>query len=46
MDGDGCPARVAAPILATAFATSNPNTLRESAFTVIEFVDPRDKWKR
>jgi hypothetical protein len=30
----------------SAFAASNPNTLRESAFTVIEFVDRRDKWKK
>jgi hypothetical protein len=45
-DSDGNLTRIAAPILVTAFATSNPNTPRESAFTVIEFVDRRDKWKR
>jgi hypothetical protein len=43
---DGSPTRIAAPILVTAFATSNPNTPRESAFTVIEFVDRREKWKK
>jgi hypothetical protein len=46
MDGDRGPTRIAATILVSAFATSNPNTHRESAFTVIEFVDRRDKWKR
>jgi Domain of unknown function (DUF927) len=46
VDGDGRPTRIAAPIVVSAFATSNPNTPRESAFTVIEFVDRRDKWKK
>jgi Domain of unknown function (DUF927) len=46
MDGDECSTRIAAPILVTAYATSNPNTPRESAFTVIEFLDRRDRWKR
>jgi hypothetical protein len=46
MDGDGSPTRIAAPILVTAYATSNPNTFRESAFTVIEFLSRRDKWKK
>jgi putative DNA primase/helicase len=45
-DSEGNLTRIAAPILVTAFATSNPNTPRESAFTVIEFVDRRDKWKK
>jgi len=39
MDGDERSTRIAAPILVTAYATSNPNTPRESAFTVIEFLD-------
>jgi hypothetical protein len=43
---EGSLTRIAAPIVVSAFATSNPNTPRESAFTVIEFVDRRDKWKR
>ena len=46
MDGEEGPTRIAAPILVTAFATSNPNTFRESAFTVIEFLNCRDRWKR
>jgi hypothetical protein len=46
LDGDGSLTRIAAPILVSAFATSNPNTPRECAFTVIEFVNRRDKWKK
>jgi hypothetical protein len=43
LDGDGSATRIAAPILVAAFSTCNPHTPRESAFTVIEFVDRRDK---
>jgi len=46
LGGDGSLTRIAAPILVSAFATSNPNTPRECAFTVIEFVNRRDKWKK
>ena len=45
-DSEGSLTRVAAPILVTAYATSNSKTPRESAFTVIEFVDRRDNWKK
>jgi hypothetical protein len=45
-DSEGSLTRIAAPILVTAYATSNPKTPRESAFTVIEFVDRRDNWKK
>jgi Domain of unknown function (DUF927) len=38
--------RLAPPILVTAFATSNPNTHRESAFTEIKFENRRGKWKK
>jgi hypothetical protein len=42
---EGTPIRVAPPILVTAFATMNPDTARESAFTVIKFESRRGKWK-
>jgi hypothetical protein len=45
-DSEGSLTRVAPPILVTAYATSSPKTPRESAFTVIEFVDRRDNWKK
>src|ERR1035438_1524856 len=38
--------RIADPILVTAFATSDPGTPREQAFTVIEFMNRRGKWKK
>jgi putative DNA primase/helicase len=44
--GEGTLIRVAPPILVTAFATSNPNTPRESAFTEIKFENRRGKWKK
>jgi putative DNA primase/helicase len=40
------PVRIAPPILVHAFATNHPNTAREIAFTVIKFLNRRDKWKR
>jgi len=46
VDGDGIPTPIASPILVTAFATCNPNTPRETAFTVIKFVNRRDRWKK
>lgn len=45
VDVDGILIRVAPPILVTAFATSNPNTPRESAFTEIKFEHRRGKWR-
>jgi hypothetical protein len=44
--GEGTLVRVAPPILVTAFATMNPNTPRESAFTEIKFENRRGKWKK
>jgi hypothetical protein len=44
--GEGTLVRVAPPILVTAFATSNPNTARESAFTEIKFENRRGKWRK
>ncbi len=38
--------RIADPILVTAFATSDPGTPREQAFTVIKFMNRRSKWKK
>jgi hypothetical protein len=38
--------RIADPILVTAFATSDPGTQREQAFTVIKFMNRRGKWKK
>ena len=38
--------RVADPIFVTAFATSEPGTPREQAFTVIKFMNRRGKWKK
>ena len=38
--------RVADPILVTAFATSDPGTPREQAFTAIKFINRRGKWKK
>ena len=38
--------RVADPILVTAFATSDPGTPREQAFTAIKFINRRRKWKK
>lgn len=38
--------RVADPIRVTAFATSDPGSIREQAFTVVEFLNRRGKWKR
>ncbi len=37
VDEDGTRTRIAPPILVPSYATSNPNTARESAFTVINF---------
>jgi putative DNA primase/helicase len=44
--GEGILSRLAPPILVTAFATSKPNTHRESAFTEIKFENRRGKWKK
>ena len=38
--------RVADPILVTSFATSDPGTPREQAFTAIKFMNRRGKWKK
>ena len=38
--------RIADPIVVTAFATSDPGTPREQAFTVIKFVNRRGNWKK
>jgi putative DNA primase/helicase len=46
VDSEGELTWVAPPILVTAFATSNPNTRRESAFTEIKFKNRRGKWKK
>jgi hypothetical protein len=46
VDSQGTLTRVAQPILVTAFATMNPNTPRESAFTEIKFENRRGKWKK
>jgi hypothetical protein len=43
---DGALNRIAPPILVIAYATSNPNTPRESAFTVIKFLNRRKRWKK
>jgi hypothetical protein len=45
VNDDGASIRVAAAILVTAFATSNPNTPRETAFTVLRFANRRNMWK-
>jgi hypothetical protein len=45
VESEGKWSRVGPPILVTAFATSNPNTPREGAFTEIKFEDRRGKWK-
>ena len=37
--------RIADPIQVTAFATSDPGTAREEAFSEIRFLDRRAKWK-
>jgi putative DNA primase/helicase len=46
VDDEGILIRVAPAILVTAFATSNPNTARESAFTEIKFENRRGKWRK
>ena len=46
VDSGGTRIRIAEPILVTAFATSNPNTPGESAFTEIKFENRRGKWKK
>jgi putative DNA primase/helicase len=43
---DNVRTRIAPPILVIAYATSNPNTPRESAFTVIKFCNRRGRWKK
>jgi uncharacterized protein (DUF927 family) len=45
LNGDGTWTRIADPILVTAFATSDPGTAREQAFTQIRFLNRRDRWK-
>ena len=42
----GVETKIAAPIKVTAFATRDPDAPQETAFTVIEFVNRRDSWKR
>jgi Domain of unknown function (DUF927) len=46
VDAEGMLSCVGPPILVTAFATMNPNTPRESAFTEIKFENRRGKWKK
>jgi hypothetical protein len=43
---DGVPTRIGPPILVIAYATSNPDTPRESAFTVIKYLNRRERWKK
>ena len=43
---DGTRRRIAEPILVTAFATSDPGTAREQAFTEIKFLNRRNEWKK
>jgi hypothetical protein len=38
--------RIAPRILVIAYATSNPDTPRESAFTVIKYLNRRERWKK
>ena len=45
VDDDNKRKRIADPIMVTAFATSDPGTTREEAFTEIRFLDRRGKWK-
>jgi putative DNA primase/helicase len=45
MDDNNNRTRIADPIRVTAFATSDPNTAREEAFSEIRFLDRRAKWK-
>jgi Domain of unknown function (DUF927) len=42
----GARIKIADPILVTAFATSDPGTTREQAFTEIKFLNRRNEWKK
>jgi uncharacterized protein (DUF927 family) len=44
-DGKKDPARVADSILVTAFATSDPGTAKEQAFTAIKFMNRHGRWR-
>jgi putative DNA primase/helicase len=45
VDDEGDAACLASPILVTAFATSDPNTPRETAFTVVKFLNRLERWR-